>query len=81
MQQHANATGCRLLIPEEPESVLLGSAMLGAVAAAPRTCKLLWLLCLGQDCYTATKLIFVNFTAPSTKYFIDSMKTSKLMLR
>lgn len=33
MQQHANATGCRLLIPEEPESVLLGSAMLGAVAA------------------------------------------------
>ncbi|CAI8329980.1 MAG: Ribulokinase [Opitutia bacterium UBA7350] len=33
MQQHANATGCRLLIPEEPESVLLGAAMLGAVAA------------------------------------------------
>ena len=33
MQQHANATGCRLLIPQEPESVLLGSAMLGAVAA------------------------------------------------
>lgn len=33
MQQHANVTGCRLLIPEEPESVLLGSAMLGAVAA------------------------------------------------
>lgn len=33
MQQHANVTGCRLLIPKEPESVLLGSAMLGAVAA------------------------------------------------
>ena len=33
MQQHANATGCRLLIPQEPESVLLGSAMLGAVAS------------------------------------------------
>ncbi len=33
MQQHANATGCRLWIPKEPESVLLGSAMLGAVAA------------------------------------------------
>ena len=33
MQQHANATGCRLLIPQEPESVLLGAAMLGAVAA------------------------------------------------
>ena len=33
MQQHANVTGCRLLIPQEPESVLLGAAMLGAVAA------------------------------------------------
>ncbi|MEC7487663.1 MAG: FGGY-family carbohydrate kinase, partial [Verrucomicrobiota bacterium] len=33
MQQHANATGCRLLTPKEPESVLLGAAMLGAVAA------------------------------------------------
>lgn len=33
LQQHANATGCRLIIPAEPEAVLLGSAMLGALAS------------------------------------------------
>ena len=33
MQQHADITGCRLLLPEEPEAVILGSAMLGAVAS------------------------------------------------
>ena len=33
LQQHANITGCRLLLPKEMESVLLGSAMLGAVAS------------------------------------------------
>ena len=32
LQAHANITGCRLILPEEPEAVLLGSAMLGAVA-------------------------------------------------
>ncbi|BDM66101.1 ribulokinase [Shewanella sp. NFH-SH190041] len=33
IQEHANATGCAMLLPEESEAVLLGSAMLGAVAA------------------------------------------------
>ncbi|MFT6987171.1 MAG: FGGY-family pentulose kinase [Psychromonas sp.] len=33
LQEHANATGCLMLLPEESEAVLLGSAMLGAVAA------------------------------------------------
>lgn len=33
LREHADATGCRLLLPEEPEAVLLGSAILGAVAA------------------------------------------------
>ena len=33
LQQHANATGCRIILPEEPEAVLLGSAMLGGVAS------------------------------------------------
>lgn len=33
LQQHADITQCRLLLPAEPEAVLLGSAMLGAVAA------------------------------------------------
>ncbi|WP_434361094.1 FGGY-family carbohydrate kinase [Parasalinivibrio latis] len=32
LQQHANATGCIIHLPQEPEAVLLGSAMLGAVA-------------------------------------------------
>lgn len=32
LQQHANATGCTIELPREPEAVLLGSAMLGAVA-------------------------------------------------
>jgi FGGY-family pentulose kinase len=33
LQEHANATGCLMLLPEESEAVLLGSAMLGSVAA------------------------------------------------
>lgn len=33
LQAHADATGCAIVLPEEPEAVLLGSAMLGAVAA------------------------------------------------
>jgi FGGY-family pentulose kinase len=33
VQEHADATGCRIVLPAEPEAVLLGSAMLGAVAA------------------------------------------------
>ncbi len=31
--EHADITGCRLILPREPEAVLLGSAILGAVAA------------------------------------------------
>ena len=33
LQEHADVTGATLYLPEEPESVLLGSALLGAVAA------------------------------------------------
>lgn len=33
LQQHADATGCRIVLPREPEAVLLGAAMLGATAA------------------------------------------------
>jgi FGGY-family pentulose kinase len=33
VREHADVTGCRLVLPREPEAVLLGSAMLGAVAA------------------------------------------------
>ncbi len=33
LEAHADATGCSLILPEEPEAVLLGSAILGAVAA------------------------------------------------
>jgi ribulose kinase len=33
VRTHADATGCRVVLPREPEAVLLGSAMLGAVAA------------------------------------------------
>ncbi|WP_158743517.1 FGGY-family carbohydrate kinase [Acidisphaera sp. L21] len=32
LRQHADATGCRVVLPREPEAVLLGAAMLGAVA-------------------------------------------------
>lgn len=32
LQEHANATGCTLLLPRESEAVLLGASMLGAVA-------------------------------------------------
>ena len=33
VQQHADVTGCEVILPREPEAVLLGAAMLGAVAA------------------------------------------------
>ena len=34
LREHADVTGCAVILPEEPEAVLLGSAMLGAVACA-----------------------------------------------
>src|ERR1700736_2705385 len=33
LREHANITGCELLLPREPEAVLLGAAILGAVAS------------------------------------------------
>jgi FGGY-family pentulose kinase len=33
VREHADATGCRIVLPAEPEAVLLGGARLGAVAA------------------------------------------------
>jgi FGGY-family pentulose kinase len=33
LREHADITGCRTVLPKEPEAVLLGAAMLGAVAA------------------------------------------------
>jgi len=33
LREHADATGARILLPREPEAVLLGSAMLAARAA------------------------------------------------
>jgi FGGY-family pentulose kinase len=33
VREHADITGCRIALPREPEAVLLGSAMMGAVAA------------------------------------------------
>ncbi len=33
LREHADATGCTLILPAEPEAVLAGSAILGAVAA------------------------------------------------
>lgn len=33
LREHADITGCRIVLPEEPEAVLVGSAILGAVAA------------------------------------------------
>jgi FGGY-family pentulose kinase len=33
LQEHANITGCTLILPKEQEAVLLGSAVLGAVAS------------------------------------------------
>ncbi|HEY3244096.1 MAG TPA: FGGY-family carbohydrate kinase [Phycisphaerae bacterium] len=33
LREHADATGCRIVLPAEPEAVLLGASILGAVAA------------------------------------------------
>jgi FGGY-family pentulose kinase len=33
LREHADIAGCRLVLPKEPEAVLLGAAVLGAVAA------------------------------------------------
>jgi ribulose kinase len=32
VREHADVTGCRIVLPREPEAVLLGAALLGAVA-------------------------------------------------
>ncbi|MHC5028246.1 MAG: FGGY-family carbohydrate kinase [Planctomycetota bacterium] len=32
LREHADVTGCRIVLPKEPEAVLLGAAILGAVA-------------------------------------------------
>jgi FGGY-family pentulose kinase len=37
LRAHTDATGCRLVLPAEPEAVLLGAAMLGAVAGGNYT--------------------------------------------
>ena len=36
LREHADVTGCRVVLPKEPEAVLLGSAILGAVASGDR---------------------------------------------
>lgn len=36
LREHADATQCRIVLPKEPEAVLLGSAILGAVASGDR---------------------------------------------
>jgi FGGY-family pentulose kinase len=33
LREHANATGCAIILPREPDAVLLGAAILGAMAA------------------------------------------------
>jgi ribulose kinase len=33
LREHANITGCELVLPKEPEAVLLGAAILGGVAS------------------------------------------------
>src|SRR5439155_161089 len=33
VREHSDVTGCRVVLPREPEAVLLGAAMLGAVAS------------------------------------------------
>ena len=33
LREHADITGCRIVLSKEPEAVLLGSAVLGAVAS------------------------------------------------
>ena len=33
VREHADVTGCRIVLPSEPEAVLLGSSILGAVAS------------------------------------------------
>ena len=36
LREHADVTGCRVVLPREPEAVLLGAAILGAVASGDR---------------------------------------------
>ena len=37
LEEHANATGCRIVLSKEPAAVLLGSAMLAAVASGDQS--------------------------------------------
>jgi FGGY-family pentulose kinase len=40
VREHADVTGCRIVLPKEPEAVLLGAAILGAVASGDRASAL-----------------------------------------
>ena len=37
LREHADVTGCNVILPQEPEAVLLGSAMLGTVACGDQS--------------------------------------------
>jgi FGGY-family pentulose kinase len=47
LREHADATGCRLVLPREPEAVLLGAALLGAVAAGAYPSVILAMAAMG----------------------------------
>ena len=54
LREHADITGCRIVLPRESEAVLLGSAMLGAVAAGDQPSVLDAISAMSQPGQTIT---------------------------
>ena len=48
LREHADVTGCRIVLPQEPEAVLLGAAMLGAVASGQQPSLLAAMAAMNQ---------------------------------
>lgn len=86
MQEHADITGCPIVLPKEPEAVLLGSAILGAVAAK----KYSSVVAAMQAMNNVGKIILPNKSAKVQKYhhakykvflemYADQMRYAKMM--
>ncbi|MDD5201205.1 MAG: FGGY-family carbohydrate kinase [Terrimicrobiaceae bacterium] len=61
LREHADITGCALVLPKEPEAVLLGSAVLGAVAAGKHPTVL-----DGMNAMNASQKVILPAPAPSS---------------
>lgn len=66
LREHADITDCRILLPKEPEAVLLGSAVLGGVAAGRFKTVL-----AAMEAMNASERVIAPSRGPVAKYHAD----------